>query len=85
MFANTPHPTHRKIYLSPKYLQKIATFTEINQLLNPSFRMFPRISNKNYEVRFVPRLCEQEKVIIDWVLNGSIQNEIEQTRDHYQN
>ena len=66
LFANTPHPTHRKIYLSPKYLQKIATFTEINQLLNPSFRMFPRISNKNYEVRFVLRLCEQEKVIIDW-------------------
>ena len=28
--------------------------------------MFPRISNKIYEVRFVPRLCEQEKVIIDW-------------------
>ena len=47
-------------------MQKTATFTEINQLLNPSFRMFPRIPGKNYEVRFVPRLCEQEKVIIDW-------------------
>ena len=48
------------------YLQKIATFTKIIQLLNPSFRKFPRISNKNFEVRFVPRLCEQKKVIIDW-------------------
>ena len=50
----------------PKYLQKTANFKEIIQLLNPSFRMFPRNLNKNFEVRFVTRLCEQEKVIVEW-------------------
>ena len=64
----------KNLSVPPKYLQKLI------ELLKPSFRTFPHIVNKNYEVSFVSPLCEQEKVIIDWKLKFVTLHE---QREHY--